>query len=1235
MEYEKINLNPQVEEISSCGCKEKKTKDCKCKKIDLKSQCGTPEYFQVNNYFSELIHEWEKEAARYNLGIQELENIEYKTEETEEGAILTKVVFTYRKGHELITREFCCAPQGPKGEDGRDGRDGATGPIGPRGEQGPAPHLTRVILNWVDNCEDEGGTFDPDPNYPNSYYLNLKLKRPDVFEELSNILNQINDQLTQYYAKKSDLLNYVTNARFNETVSDLLNRISSAGAEYRLEYNEPWLYLTKDGRTVSSVKINVSSSGTIPKTLYTGQFIVFKLGSKNNPAGDYQIIGSNWESKGWSLSLPDQNTDDTSVNNDYVWMAQCYVDNGSYGTWSYSRLSGEDGEDGKDSEGREFIYRQTETGTNPGKPQLRINSQGKPYADNWMDHPEGVSETNRWEWMSFSTKMDSNWSEFTYPILWSHYGKNGHDGDGVEYIFHLTENETPLQGLWNPVNWDNQYPEASQTSEYRGPEGYRWTDNPDQVTEQFPIQWVSKRKRVDGVWRPFSTPTIWNRYVTSSSAESNIIINVTPQLVTYTQGSTAQKTIYVSVYYGTRQLTINNITQNDTDLTITRDSDSKTVSFVYTASASSETSFKVYFKINDSDENFSSRMFRIETAEIPSATSGDSPIVYEMIPSSNVITFNVDNDTLATTNITFDVYKIQGSSRTKLTSGYTITYTKSWTSGETNCTNGINVSSLHTSTRWLVNGDYLTVTLKVDNETWAIAKIPVIKNSQTFTSPYLIRNRGAWEQGEQYYNYTLGEPTTEDPNPDVLYIDVVSNDNLTVDENGDLTNSELSYYMPKVRKPSTNSFNNAEWEESYSLNFAFIQTLIAGVISAKSVQTNELLVTTQNDTKVVAGMTSGNKLNDDEGEHSVRIWSGTITSKDNTNQLKTDITNAPFRVYQDGKVVANDVWYEQLKIDENYIISAEDVVKLNHRIKYLCTTDKTPYIEVKGDQNSLQIINANSQRVSKYTCKPNSMYAIVGLSDNLIGVYELSDPNPKEITPSYSGYTTIEYGNGLNLGDLKISSRPDESKIDSGAIDVEFNEPATIKINVVSGENVYVYTPITFECEIENNGTQNEQIVNALPNCRLRGYGFIQGNTSDNNNNFTIQDLELELDVSTIPFEQNPFKNQQGYSVKFVVSNVVRVDIEQILYKYNIVVNNIMSSGAMISDGRIVGELINGTVTNYENIPIIYSEQQGNSTIYRVVQKKANSISTGSLPSYSDLQEAKVNAYVQEAQINP
>ena len=45
MEYEKINLNPQVEETSSCGCKEKKTKDCKCKKIDLKSQCGTPEYF--------------------------------------------------------------------------------------------------------------------------------------------------------------------------------------------------------------------------------------------------------------------------------------------------------------------------------------------------------------------------------------------------------------------------------------------------------------------------------------------------------------------------------------------------------------------------------------------------------------------------------------------------------------------------------------------------------------------------------------------------------------------------------------------------------------------------------------------------------------------------------------------------------------------------------------------------------------------------------------------------------------------------------------------------------------------------------------------------------------------------------------------------------------------------------------------------------------------------------------
>ncbi len=58
-----------------CGCEDKKD-PCKNKR----SVCSIGNYFAVQNYFSELVHDWEKELAKYNLGIQELENINYFTE---------------------------------------------------------------------------------------------------------------------------------------------------------------------------------------------------------------------------------------------------------------------------------------------------------------------------------------------------------------------------------------------------------------------------------------------------------------------------------------------------------------------------------------------------------------------------------------------------------------------------------------------------------------------------------------------------------------------------------------------------------------------------------------------------------------------------------------------------------------------------------------------------------------------------------------------------------------------------------------------------------------------------------------------------------------------------------------------------------------------------------------------------------------------------------------------------
>ena len=70
-----------------CDCKEPYKEPCKNKR----SVCTVGNNFAVQNYFAELVHDWEKEIARYNLGIQELDSINYITEQNEGGQYLNKV----------------------------------------------------------------------------------------------------------------------------------------------------------------------------------------------------------------------------------------------------------------------------------------------------------------------------------------------------------------------------------------------------------------------------------------------------------------------------------------------------------------------------------------------------------------------------------------------------------------------------------------------------------------------------------------------------------------------------------------------------------------------------------------------------------------------------------------------------------------------------------------------------------------------------------------------------------------------------------------------------------------------------------------------------------------------------------------------------------------------------------------------------------------------------------------
>lgn len=174
-------------------------------------------------------------------------------------------------------------------------------------------------------------------------------------------------------------------------------------------------------------------------------------------------------------------------------------------------------------------------------------AQGTGYK--WYDHPQGVSTSYPYEYMSQRTSYTGEdgkeWNSFTNPVLWSKYGENGMDGDGVEYIFCRTSDEnihpnliqTGMQAASAGVNssyyttdndglitqWrtiSSKYYNQS-SAEYlpigyqsRGYPNTNWTDDPTGVDGSYKCEWVSQR-RYDGrnkTWGEFSEPSIWAKY---------------------------------------------------------------------------------------------------------------------------------------------------------------------------------------------------------------------------------------------------------------------------------------------------------------------------------------------------------------------------------------------------------------------------------------------------------------------------------------------------------------------------------------------------------------------------------------------------------------------------------------------------------------------------------------------------------------------------------------------------
>lgn len=262
---------------------------------------------------------------------------------------------------------------------------------------------------------------------------------------------------------------------------------------------------------------------------------------------------------------------------EYTWMIQVFVSgDGLYGHYMTPIcITGSKGDQGPqgpqgpagssgtgaDTNDRDFCYYRTEKGHG-------IENIQKPNGDNyydWTDNPQGVGYVHNDngtvtfydnEWVCVRIKTDGVWGEWIGPVLWSHYGENGTDGDGVEYIFTKTSTGAPIsdpQGWYNneqskangkddsgSCSWEDNSESYYNTKYFNQDEYIKkdsgWFDDPSNIQDQHPGDkiWVSVRKKrndsdptssekEDAYWHQYSQPKIWSYYAKDGVVDAVII----------------------------------------------------------------------------------------------------------------------------------------------------------------------------------------------------------------------------------------------------------------------------------------------------------------------------------------------------------------------------------------------------------------------------------------------------------------------------------------------------------------------------------------------------------------------------------------------------------------------------------------------------------------------------------------------------------------------------------------
>ena len=309
-------------------------------------------------------------------------------------------------------------------------------------------------------------------------------------------------------------------------VQEQLSNYIKKGTLARLKINDK-VYSIESG---DDIKIPTSGTGSnIDATKFGYYKSYFKQTTSNSTIPNKPSANKHpQDGSGWLDTTPDYKA------GYYIWMTQVFINgNGQYGEYMnpicITGASGKDGSGsaGEDGNGVSFIYKRSIDGegvTNPGAVTVVNGVPEVPVG--WNDHPSGVTKEVPYEYCSCVTSDKGKWGTmWCEPFIWSHFGQNGMDGDGVEYIYYVAL-IAPTNNL--PESWTND--EGFQNNEYIK-YGSGWTDNPQDLEKFGPgyKQWVSVRKKYsdndeqDPYWHAYSSPALWGYYSKDGIASALIM----------------------------------------------------------------------------------------------------------------------------------------------------------------------------------------------------------------------------------------------------------------------------------------------------------------------------------------------------------------------------------------------------------------------------------------------------------------------------------------------------------------------------------------------------------------------------------------------------------------------------------------------------------------------------------------------------------------------------------------